>query len=71
MAGMSPSRRHVTTAVECLGPRERSRCTLQVLGIVGWAETTCRPFLALILRGHTVSHGVKRCHTMAQNVTQC
>lgn len=61
MAGMSPSRWHVTTAVECLGPRECSRCTLQVLGIVGRAETTCRPFLALILWGtwcHTVSDGV-------------
>lgn len=25
VAGMSPSRLQVTTAVECLGPRERSR----------------------------------------------
>lgn len=70
MAGLSPSRRHVTTAVECLGLRERSRCTLQVLGIVGWAETTCRPFLALILRGHTVPHSVRWCHTVSKGVTQ-
>lgn len=68
MAGMSPSRRHVTTAVECLGPRERSRCTFQVLGVVGWAETTCSPFLALILWGHAVSHSARLCHVVSHGV---